>query len=205
MRLVLATRNQDKIREIRLLLDGLGIELLSLDMFPSVISPEESGRTFEENARLKAVSIRDQTGLAALADDSGLEVEALGGLPGVRSARFAGDGADTSANNRRLLAVLRGLPPEDRAARFVCVACLAHVDGRVVSVEGALEGRITESSRGTAGFGYDPLFEVVERGRTLAELGMDVKNRISHRARAMRRIRDYLVRRARREEGEPFG
>jgi len=201
MKLVLATANRDKVREIEVILRGLGMELVSLGSFPDVRPPVEDGRTFEENARIKAVSIRDRTGISALADDSGLEVDALGGLPGVRSARFAGETADYAANNRRLQAVLKGLPEEDRAARFVCAACLAEAGGETFTVRGTLEGRIIEEPRGSSGFGYDPLFLVPEYGRTLAELGPGVKNRISHRARALEAIRFHLSERS----GEPFG
>ncbi len=196
MKLILATTNRDKVREIEVILKGSGIDLVSLDAFPSVCPPEEHGRTFEDNARLKAVSIRDQTGLPALADDSGLEVLALGGLPGVRSARFAGEKADYAANNHRLMAVLKGLPAEDRAARFVCSACLARLAGRVFVAEGVLEGVITETPRGSGGFGSDPLFQVPGYGRPLAELGAQVQHRISPRGRAMERIREHLTREA---------
>ncbi|MCK4546297.1 MAG: XTP/dITP diphosphatase [Candidatus Eisenbacteria sp.] len=204
MRIVLATTNQDKLGEIEIILAGAGVELVSLQSFPDVCPADETGRTFEENARIKAVSVRDQTGLTTLADDSGLEVDALGGLPGVRSARFAGERRDYDANNRRLAAVLRGLPPEDRTARFVCVACLAMPDGEVHCVRGTLEGVIIEEPRGSTGFGYDPLFLVQEYGRTLAELGPAIKNRISHRARAMEQIRDILIKMRGAHAREPF-
>lgn len=193
MKIVLATTNRDKVREIKAILGGAGVELVSLGAFPDVRAAEEHGTTLEENARLKAVSVRDQTGLPALADDSGLEVDALGGLPGVRSARFAGEQAGYAENNRRLRTVLRGLPPEDRTARFVCVACLAHAGGEVFYARGELEGVIIEEPRGSAGFGYDPLFLVPEYGRTLAELEPEEKNRISHRSRAMRGIAAHLA------------
>jgi XTP/dITP diphosphohydrolase len=204
MKIVLATANRDKAREIEAVLGGMGVELVPLDAFPGVRPAEEVGLTFEENARLKAVSVRDQTGLPALADDSGLEVDALGGLPGVRSSRFAGENAGYAANNRRLLAVLRGLPPEDRAGRFVCVAVVAHTDGEVFCARGTLEGRILAEARGSGGFGYDPLFLVPAYGRTLAEVGPEVKNRISHRARAMEGIRRHLASRMGPTLPEPF-
>jgi len=203
MELILATSNADKIAEIRAVLGLPGLDLVSLEAFAGVRAAEEIGWTFEDNARAKAVSVRDQTGRAALADDSGLEVDALGGLPGVRSSRFAGGHADYAANNRRLLAVLEGLPPEDRAGRFVCVACLAFPDGEVFLARGTLEGSIVDEPRGSAGFGYDPLFLVPGYGRTLAELGPAIKNRISHRASAMVRVRRHLLERL-RAGGEPF-
>lgn len=195
MRLVLATGNRDKVAEIRALLGGLELELVSLDRFPGVRSPEEGGTTFEENARLKAVSILEETGVATLADDSGLEVDALGGLPGVRSSRFSGEHASYAENNRRLLTVLRGLPSEDRTGRFVCVACVAHSDGEVFCGRGTLEGVIVDEPRGTSGFGYDPLFLVPQYGRTLAEVGPEIKNAISHRARAMKQVQAHLAER----------
>ena len=195
MKLVLATTNSDKVKEIRAVLQVSGLELISLDAYPRFRPAVESGSTFEENARLKAESVRDSTGLPALADDSGLEVDALGGLPGVRSSRFAGEHADYASNNLRLQAVLRGLPPDDRGGRFVCVACLAYPGGEIFCARGVLEGRIVEEPRGHSGFGYDPLFLVAGYGRTLAEVGPDVKNRISHRAKALEQIRDHLAQR----------
>lgn len=186
MRLVLATRNEGKVREIREVLSGLDVELLTLSDLPEV---HEDGATFSENAKKKALKVAELTGLPALADDSGLEVDALGGSPGVRSARFAGD---DDANNRKLLELLKGVPPERRTARFRCVLALAFPDGRAYTVEGTCEGRIAEEPAGEGGFGYDPIFLVPERGLTFAQMTREEKNSISHRGRALRKLREVL-------------
>jgi XTP/dITP diphosphohydrolase len=179
-RVVAATKNPDKAREVRAVLAVVapGVELIEGLEWPDV---EESGDTLEENALLKARAVAAATGLPALADDTGLEVAALGGAPGVHTARYAGPGAGYAANRRVLLAALEGVA--DRRARFRTVVALVVPGGGEVLAEGVLEGRITSEERGSGGFGYDPVFEV--EGRTLAELGEDHKNRISHRARAL--------------------
>ena len=179
-RLVLATKNLDKAREVRAVLAVVapGVELAEGAGWPDV---EESGATLEENARLKARAVAAATGLPALADDTGLEVAALDGAPGVRTARFAGPSAGYAANRAALLAALAGAA--DRRARFRTVVALVTPGGEEVLAEGVLEGRITTAERGDGGFGYDPIFEV--EGQTLAEMGEDHKNRISHRARAL--------------------
>lgn len=162
---------------------------------------KEDGRTFADNAVKKARAVAAATGCLALADDSGLEVEALHGEPGVRSARFAGRHGDDAANNARLLRRLAGLPAQRRGARFRCVLALAD-PVRVVGIsEGRLTGRIAHEPRGRRGFGYDPVFVVPKFGKTVAELPRGVKNRISHRARAAARMRGALVRLARRASG----
>ncbi len=156
---------------------------------PPVIRPapapkvREDGATFADNARIKALAWMRASGLPALADDSGLEVPALGGLPGVRSARFAGEHADDAANNAKLLGMMQGV--EDRRARFVCVVCLAFPDGALLWGEGAVEGEILHAPRGARGFGYDPLFFSHELGKTFAEAAPEEKARVSHRARAL--------------------
>ena len=179
-RVVAATKNPDKAREVRAVLAVVapGVELIEGLEWPDV---EESGDTLEENALLKARAVAAATGLPALADDTGLEVAALGGAPGVHTARYAGPGAGYAANRRALLAALEGVA--DRRARFRTVVALAVPGAAEVLAEGVLEGWITREERGNGGFGYDPVFEV--EGRTLAELGEDHKNRISHRARAL--------------------
>jgi XTP/dITP diphosphohydrolase len=179
-RLVAATKNADKAREVRAVLAGVapGVELVEGLDWPEV---EESGATLEENALLKARAVAAATGLPALADDTGLEVAALGGAPGVHTARYAGPGAGYAANRRALLTALEGVG--DRRARFRTVVALVAPGGGEVLAEGALDGRITSEERGSGGFGYDPVFEV--EGQTLAEMGEDHKNRISHRARAL--------------------
>lgn len=189
-RLVLATHNRGKVRELERLLAtaGLPLAVTTLDAFPTVVLPEETGATFLENARLKAVAVARQTGLPALADDSGLCVDALGGRPGVHSARYAGPDATDAANNARLLAELAGVPAERRTARFRAVVVLALPDGRWTWAEGETRGRILEAPRGTGGFGYDPLFLSDELGMTFAEAGLEAKNRVSHRSRALRAL-----------------
>lgn len=195
MKVVVATRNKGKLREIvsllagAPLLDGLGLELATIDALAPDAELREDGVTFEENALAKARQAAAATGLPAIADDSGLEVEALDGAPGVWSARYAGPGADDAQNNAKLLEALRGLPPARRGARFRCVA--AFVDpARSVEIvrDGACAGEILEGPRGTDGFGYDPLFFVPAVGRTMAELPLDEKNQLSHRAAAFRAL-----------------
>ncbi len=192
LRLVLATRNRHKVREITDLLGDLPVDLLSLDGFPDVTPVQETGATLEENAVLKATSIARATAFLSLADDSGLEVDALGGAPGVHSSRFAGEGASYEDNNRKLLSLMENLPPEKRKARFRCVAALAEPSGVVKLFQGTCDGWIDREPRGSFGFGYDPVFVVPEWGQTLAELGPEVKNRISHRANAIANVKQYL-------------
>jgi XTP/dITP diphosphohydrolase len=179
-RLVAATKNPDKLREVRAVLAEVapGVELVDGLDWPEV---EETGATLQENALLKARAVAAATGLPAVADDTGLEVAALGGDPGVHTARFAGLGATYAANRRALLDALAGVA--DRRARFRTVVALVSPDGAEALVEGVLEGRISTGERGSGGFGYDPIFEV--EGRTLAEIEEKEKNRISHRARAL--------------------
>ncbi|HEV3226691.1 MAG TPA: RdgB/HAM1 family non-canonical purine NTP pyrophosphatase [Acidimicrobiales bacterium] len=193
MRFVCASANLDKVAEIRAVLAPLGIELLPRpDDVPDVV---EDAPTLEGNARLKAVAICDATGLPALADDTGLEVDALGGAPGVYSARYAGVGATYADNVVKLLDALSDLPePEERLARFRTVALVRFPDGREVSAAGWVEGTITLGPRGHFGFGYDPVFEPVEGdGRTFGELTADEKNGVSHRARALRALAELLA------------
>lgn len=186
--LVLATANPGKTRELRALVGEWGpIDLRSLADFPDVRLPEEDGATYADNAVLKARAVATATGLPALADDSGLEVEALSGAPGVRSARFAPSDAERIA---RLLEVLRDA--DDRRARFRCVVALAWPDGRLEQAEGACTGRIAERTIGAEGFGYDPLFVADELGRTFAAATAEEKARVSHRARAVRALGERL-------------
>lgn len=186
MTLLVATRNAGKLREIRELLALDGVEVRGLAELPGG-GPrvEEDGTTFEENARKKARVLSVSTELPVLADDSGLVVNALGGRPGVHSARYAGPGATDADNNRRLLEALREVPPGERGAAFVCAMVLALPGRGEFGAEGRLEGRILEAPRGTDGFGYDPLFWVESEGCTLAEMDLATKNRLSHRARAL--------------------
>ncbi|HTR97820.1 MAG TPA: RdgB/HAM1 family non-canonical purine NTP pyrophosphatase [Candidatus Acidoferrales bacterium] len=187
MRFVLATFNRHKAAELGAALRAQGGEaptIVPLSDWPGASAPEETGVTLEENARLKARAALALTGLPALADDTGLEVDALGGAPGVHSARYAGEPADPAANIARLLAALAGVPRERRTARFRTVCVAAFADGRELAAEGRLDGAILETPRGRNGFGYDPVFGLPD-GRSLAELDADEKNRISHRARAI--------------------
>lgn len=197
MKLLLATRNRNKIEEIRRIFAFPGLEILSPFDLPSLPEEvEENADTFEGNALLKARSLADavQDGGASavwvMADDSGLEVAALNGAPGVRSARYAGEPSNTPANNAKLLRELEGV--EDRRARFVCVIAFCTPDGREWTVRGECPGRILHEARGEAGFGYDPLFVPDGYDETFAELGASVKNKISHRARALEKATALL-------------
>lgn len=183
--LVLATRNVGKVRQLESLL-GDDVVVRSLADF-GLPSPEETGSTFAANAAIKALDAARATGILALGDDSGLEVDALGGEPGVRSARYAGENASDGENIARLLSDLAETPNGGRDARFVCVLTLANADGVLASATGACAGSIARAARGANGFGYDPIFEL-EDGRTVAELIGAEKNRISHRGRAMREL-----------------
>ena len=190
--LVLATRNPHKRAELVALLSDLGIKFRTLAEFPGAPEVEEDGLTCEANAVKKANEIMQYTGLPAVADDTGLEVEALDGQPGVYAARYAGPNATYEDNWRKLLRKLDGVPWERRRARFITVAAIARPAAKVQVVEGVLEGLIAEEPAGTQGFGYDPVFFVPEAGKTLAQLSPDQKNRISHRARALAKIKELL-------------
>jgi len=192
MRIVVATRNPGKLREIREGLKGLDVELLSLADFPNAPEVIEDGESFAANAIKKARALSASTGLPALADDSGLEVDALAGAPGVRSARFAGEGADDAENNRKLLALLQNVPPAQRGARFVCVLALAWPEGKVEIMEATAEGRILERARGDRGFGYDPIFFSPELGATFSEVDAPTKLRVSHRGKALQQFRAFI-------------
>jgi XTP/dITP diphosphohydrolase len=190
-KLVLATRNTDKARELRALTSDLGIDVLTLDAFPGVGEIAETGETLEENALIKARAVFGSTRLPSLADDSGLEVHYLAGEPGVFSSRFAGPGATYESNCRKLLDAMLGVPPRRRKARFRCVLAFKTSDGDQV-VEGIVRGTITEEPQGRHGFGYDPVFLPEGSQRTLAEMLPGEKNLISHRARALQMIRPVL-------------
>jgi len=189
---VLATRNEGKVRELRHMLLDLDIEVLSLQSFPGVPEVEEDGRTFFENALKKAKEVARHTSETVLADDSGLEVEFLGGEPGIHSARYSGPTATDESNNRKLLRSLEGVPKEKRGASFRCVLVLCRPDGRTESFEGSWRGEILFEPRGSMGFGYDPLFLDPEQCLTAAELDPEIKNRISHRGMAFAKFREWL-------------
>ena len=187
MKLVLASRNRKKIKELETFLSEISsdITVLSLDDIGFHDEIVEDGATFAENSRIKA-SVPAELGYIGVADDSGLEVDALGGEPGVYSARYSGEGANDEKNNKKLLAALAGVPDEKRTARFRTVVTCIFPDGDEIQAEGVCEGRILESPRGQDGFGYDPLFWYEPLGKTFAELTPDEKNAVSHRGRAMR-------------------
>jgi XTP/dITP diphosphohydrolase len=204
--ILLATRNPGKLREIRQTLGDLPVEIVGLDEIDPnlwIAEPAEDGATFAENARAKAQYYARAAGMWALADDSGLVVDALGGEPGVRSARYAADDcpptatrhAIDQANNAKLLGALAGVSDDRRAARFVCHLALSDGAATLLETDGVVEGRIGHEPRGVGGFGYDPLFFIPAAGCTTAELGADRKNAISHRGQAVRKFAELLKRR----------
>ncbi len=192
MALLVATRNAGKLKEIRRLLGDLGIEVKGMDAFPDLPEVEEDGDTFAANAIKKAETVAALTGLMTLADDSGLEVAALDGQPGVRSARYAGEQATDADNNRKLIAALDGVPAERRQGAFRCAMALVRPGEETKVFDGRVEGILLDAPRGDGGFGYDPLFLVREYGKTMAELPLEVKNRISHRGQALRQVVEFL-------------
>jgi XTP/dITP diphosphohydrolase len=189
-RIVVATRNEHKVREILRICGDWPVQWITDADLPDV---EETGRTYLENALLKARATAAATGEAALADDSGIEVDALGGAPGPRSARYAGENATDEDNLRALLRALAGIPRAGRTARYRAVAALATPDGNAVNAEGTCEGIVGTKPRGIGGFGYDPIFEPVGREGTMAELTPEEKDRISHRGRALRALGELLA------------
>ncbi|NPV92948.1 MAG: XTP/dITP diphosphatase [Firmicutes bacterium] len=191
-RLVVATNNPGKLTEIRAILGDLPLEILSLRDYPEMAEVEETGATFEENALLKARAVAAHSGEMTLADDSGLEVDHLGGAPGVYSARFAGEPSSPERNNRKLLEMMAGVPASERGGRFRCVIALVDPGGGTRLARGSCDGVIALEPSGDKGFGYDPLFFLPELGKSMAELELDQKNRISHRARALAEARDIL-------------
>jgi len=192
--LVLATYNLDKKKEIEKLLSDLPIKILSLSDFPQLPKVEEKGKSFEENAVRKAIFYAKKTGFLCLSDDSGLIVEYLNGKPGVYSARFAGKNATYRKNNEKLLSLLKGVPYKKRKAKFVCCIALADKKGLIKIVKGTCSGRIAYEIRGKYGFGYDPVFIPLGYNKTFAELGEKIKNEISHRSRALRKIKRFMAR-----------
>jgi XTP/dITP diphosphohydrolase len=191
MRLLIATTNPGKVREYQQLLNGLNCDLIGLADVGITQDVAETGETYEDNALLKACAYAALSGLLTLADDSGLEVDALHSRPGVHSARYA---PDNSTRIRRLLDEMQNVPADRRSARFRCVIAAAWPDGRAEITSGTCEGWITTEARGSNGFGFDPVFHVTKRGLTMAELPEDVKNKISHRAHAAQKMRPVLER-----------
>lgn len=198
MKILIATSNLHKFKELTAILplkqkNGKAIEYVSLEAFPGLSLPPETGLTLAENAELKAAYAARETGLPAISDDTGLEVDALDGRPGLRTGRFAGSYASAEDNNRKLLGELESVAEKDRTARFRTVACLVTPQGHTVLFEGALEGSIGLGYRGNNGFGYDPLFIVKGLNKTLAELSSAEKNKISHRALAFSQMAKHLT------------
>lgn len=201
MQLLVASRNRHKLREIEAILAELDFELKSSADIPGLAEVEENGATVRDNAIKKAVETARAAKMLTIADDTGLEVDALGGEPGVKSARYAGEEATYHENNQKLLAALRAVPMEKRTARFRCVVAIADAHGLVEVVEGICNGTILEEERGGGGFGYDPLFIPDGQVKTFAELSPDVKNRISHRAKALQKAWAVLSRYLREHGG----
>lgn len=193
MEIVVATKNKKKLAELQRILKDTGVHLLGLDSFPNCPEVEETGSTFAENAVKKAKEVAAFTGLPAIADDSGLEVYALGGAPGVYSARYSGEGATDKSNIEKLLKELGNVAEENRGARFVCVIALAMPDGEIRIFEGHVEGKIGREPRGEYGFGYDPVFFPEGHTRTFAEMSAEEKDSMSHRGRALEKLKQYLL------------
>ncbi|MCX6552843.1 MAG: RdgB/HAM1 family non-canonical purine NTP pyrophosphatase [Acidobacteria bacterium] len=193
MRLLVATTNRNKLREIRGIMADLAIELVGLDAYPAIAEPDETGSTFAENARLKAVYYSTRTGVPAVAEDSGLEIDGLGGEPGVHSARYGGpEAAEYPKKFAIIYERLRARNAGSSSARFVCALALVDGPGLLFEARGTIEGRIADAPRGDGGFGYDPIFYFPPRRLTLAQLGEDEKAGVSHRGQAFRRLHDYL-------------
>ena len=192
--ILIATTNRGKLRELKAILAGLPVHLTMLEDYPDLPKPIEDASTFDGNAKRKALHYAALTGCWTLADDSGLEIDALGGEPGVHSARYAGPACDAAANNARLIQKLSDMPPGRRKARFRCVIALASPEEVLATASGILNGIIVDEARGAGGFGYDPHFFVPEYGMTTAEMSPEQKNRISHRGQALRAIRPAIER-----------
>jgi XTP/dITP diphosphohydrolase len=192
-KLLVATNNKGKILEYQSLFKGIPYHVVTLAECGITTEVDETGSSYRENAALKATAYAKESGLLTLADDSGLEIDALGGEPGIRSARYAGSGANDNIRNGFVLYKLTGVPEKKRTARFVCVIAIASPDGKVQFCEGERRGLITENPRGAHGHGYDPIFFMPDTGKTMAELTLDEKNQVSHRARAALKARALLM------------
>lgn len=192
MRIVFATGNEGKMREIRMILADLGLEIVSMKEAGILADIEENGKTFEENARIKACGIAELCREIVLADDSGLEIDALNGEPGVYSARYLGEETSYHVKNRNLIQRLEGVPEEKRTARFVCAIAAVLPDGRILETKASMEGRIGYEERGEHGFGYDPIFMLPELGKSTAEISASEKNRLSHRGKALCLMKEKL-------------
>ena len=192
MKVIMATSNMDKVREIRQILQGTDVEVLSMKEAGISCEIEETGTTFEENAAIKAKTIRDLTGVLTIADDSGLMIDYLDGAPGIYSSRFMGEDMPYPEKNRAILEKLKDVPDEQRSARFVCAIAIAWPDGHMDVCKETMEGRIAYEIAGEGGFGYDPIFYLPDRGCTSAQLTADEKNAISHRGKALRKAVEIL-------------
>ncbi len=201
MQLVLATNNENKIREIKNLLDDLPVTIMTRDDFLEFPDVEETGTTLEENSVLKAKTIAEFCDLPALADDSGLEVDALNGAPGVYSSRYAGEDVTYADNNRKLLSEMEDVPQEKRTARFRCVIAVCWGGDDVETVGGTAEGFITEKSAGMTGFGYDPVFFYPPENKRFSEMTIEEKNLVSHRGKALQEIRSVIMERINKTRG----
>jgi XTP/dITP diphosphohydrolase len=190
--LIVATRNKGKIREIREALKGLGLQIYTLGDFPGAPEIEEDGKSFAENALKKARFYSNYFGKLTMTDDSGLEVECLRGLPGIYSARYAGEKATPQENNEKLLREMEGISLSKRGAKFRCVMAIVSPDGREAIAEGSCRGAIGFKEKGRKGFGYDPLFILPRYGKTMAELSLEEKNKMSHRGKALRKLRKII-------------
>lgn len=191
-RIIFATGNQGKMREIRKILGDLNVEIVSMKEAGISVDIEENGATYEENALIKARAVAARTGDCVLADDSGLEVDRLGGEPGVHSARYLGEDTPYGVKNASLIKRLEGVPDEERTARFVCAIAAVLPGGRELTTRAAIEGRICHEEKGSGGFGYDPIFYVPELQKTTAELTEEEKNLVSHRGQALRLMKEEL-------------
>lgn len=192
-KIIFATGNEGKMKEIRSILGDTGMEILSMKEAGIDLDIEENGTTFEENAIIKAKAIHEKTGGVVLADDSGLEIDYLDKAPGVYSARYMGEDTPYEVKNSKILELLEGVPKEKRTARFVCVIAAVLPDGKVITKRGTVEGIIGYSIEGENGFGYDPIFYLPEYNCTTAQLSMEEKNKLSHRGKALRMIKEELV------------
>ena len=192
MDIVLATRNEGKVREFLRLLTGLDLNILSMNNFPNIGDIEESGDTFEANALLKAKTVSSITGLIAIADDSGLEVDALDGRPGIYSARYAGEAASDEENYLKLLEEMKDVPEDDRGAAFVCTIVVSRPSGESITAVGRCKGVIGSGPEGEGGFGYDPIFYLPDSGCTMASISKEEKNNISHRGEAVKELKKIL-------------
>jgi len=191
--IVIATKNSDKKRELTMLLKGTGIRIISLDKYPAYPKVREGSKSFRENAVRKAMAASRFTRKITLADDSGLQVNALGGRPGIRSSRFAGTNATYAQNNQLLLKLLKGKKTKQRGAQFICVAAICDYPKLVGVVEGTVKGGIALAPKGKSGFGYDPIFIIPRYKKTFAQLGPKIKNRLSHRAQALKRAKRLIT------------